>query len=178
MCGWSKLHSDVRRRKQTAYLEISLSLLRAHKSELFLSYLPCWQLLLKPQLYCPAHSPPLPPTQVADTCWNTYSAPLHKTTAFAKNKSNLNVTVTKTKQKTSTIGYKKCRENSSPFAEITKIFRTLLLLESEAGLKPCEVKRFPERTVDSELLTCPPLLIGPPTGPGYGSEMDKSIGRK
>lgn len=29
------------------------------------SYLACWQMLLEAQLYCPAHSPPLQPTQVA-----------------------------------------------------------------------------------------------------------------
>lgn len=80
-------------------------------------YLPYWQLTWTPQLDCPAHSPPLPPTQVADRCckYTTY---------------NPNTRA------------KRDAENSSPFAEV----RTSLLFKSKAGWTPCEVSSFPPWT--------------------------------
>lgn len=49
---------------------------------------------------------------------------------------------------------------------------------SRVKTKLREFKRYPELTAESESLTCPPLLICLPTGPGSGSEMDKSKGRE
>lgn len=69
VCGWKELCKDVRRREHTQVL----SLPSLHTDWSCSSYLPSWRLLLAPRLSRPARSPLLQPTQVAGTCWNTYT---------------------------------------------------------------------------------------------------------